>query len=868
MLTSLIIIFLPLILLASFSAYPEINRIYLLTFTHLDIGFNWPRDEVGIGYKHCIDRAIELCQRFSDLKWTIETSWQLEEWLKRTKDPEKIEKLKELVQQGRIFLCAAPATMHSGVLSAEEACRLFYPTYKLCRELGIDMPKVAMQNDVPGYTIAYPQIMKESGIPYFLTGINAFIGKGADISYGDIPFWWEGDGGAKVLAWVSPSYVEAMDWGLSHFDAGKLSEQEDKVKGQLEKLVSEGYSHEVVIVLSSILDNLDSASASAVLHCARHWNSQGKKPEVILANPEEFFSHLEKTKKPEDFPTLRGDWAGLWEVVRASLGFGNILSRWAKEYLPVAETLASIFQLKYGDPYPWEDLEKGWRALWEYDEHTAGGGVALDYGATREQVKQGEWESLFTAERAYASASNILDFALRRMPVSPQRPLIFNPLPWNREEIVLLQLPKELRGNRLKIQDAQTKENLPYDALDEENILIKVKLPSFGYKYLDVEKVEGSLPLLESVGESKIENEFYRVEVDPRGQITSIYDKSAERELIGKEGLYLFNELLRGKTSETFVGTVKRASPEEFEGNVKCEKGRLLERIIIERENSPLSQTELRLFKGIKRVEIANTIDLGKGQFARGDSLLLSFPLNIHREKMDVRVDGPLQARRVPEDYLPPKNISSLPANRWIEMREGESYGIIISARQSFLWLVGTPRWAVHQMERDPVFFSILMNDRVAEDLPYSFMRSPYPMPDKFTFEYAITTNANYDPVAQERFASEFCLPPLYNTRPLPGYPPLEAGEAESFLEVEPDNVRLLTVKRAEFGGENEFVIRLLEKAGKHTEATVRIPAKINSAWLCDLLERERPEKPLSLQPLKVHLEPHAIATIKVLVEP
>lgn len=856
------------ILLTSFFAYSQINQVYLITFTHLDIGFNWPRDEVGIGYKHCIDRAIELCERYPDFKWTIETSWQLEEWLKRTRDEKTITKLKELLKQGRIYLCAAPATFHSGVISAEEACRLFYPTYKLCRKLGIDMPKVAIQNDVPGYTIAYPQIMKESGIPYFLTGINAFIGKGADIPRKDIPFWWEGDGGAKVLTWVSPSYIEAIDWGLSHFDAGKLSEQEQKMRNQLEKISSEGYKHDAVIVLASILDNLDSAGASAVLTCAEHWNSQGKKPKIILANPEEFFSHMETSKKVEDFPTLKGDWSGLWEMVRASLGFGNILSRWAEEYLPVAETLASVFQFKYSTPYPWEDLEKGWRALWEYDEHTAGGGVAQDYGATKGQVKQGEWESLLTAERAYASASNILDFYLRIMPVSSQRPIIFNPLPWGREEVILLLLPTELRGGKLEIKDVPTGESLIYDALDNEHIVVKTRLPSFGYKYLAIKKLEEPFTLLERKDELWIENEFFRVEVSQDGKINSILDKTTGRELIGKDIPYLFNELLWGKTNETYIGAVKRASPNELKGKVRCEKGALMERIIIELDNLPLSQTEIRLFKGIKRVELINTLDLKSGLFSEGYSFLLSFPLNIDKEKMEIRVDGPLQGRKVPDDYLPPKKISSLPANRWIEIREGNGYGIIISSRQAYLWLVGNPRWAPHEMDRNPALFAVLINAGKVEDLPYSFMRSPYPMPDKFLFEFAITTNEVYDPVFNEKFGSDFCLPPLYNFRPLPGYPAYTAEPAESFIEVKPDNVRLLTVKGAEFGGENEFVIRLLEKAGKPTVATIRIPRKIKDAWICDLLEREKGEKPLSFEPLQVSLEPHSIATIKVLVEP
>jgi hypothetical protein len=844
-------------------SYPQINRVYLITFTHLDIGFNWPRDEVGIGYKHCIDHAIELCEKFPDLKWTIETSWQLEEWLKRTKDEGKINKLRELTKQGRIYFCAAPATMHSAVLSPEEACRLFYPTYKLCQQLNLPFPKVAIQDDVPGYTIAYPLILKESGIPYFLTGINSFIGKGADIPLKDRPFLWVGDGGAKVLTWISPSYVEAMDWGLSHFDVGKLDEQEKKIRSQLDKLISDGYPHDSVIVLASILDNLDSAGAQQVLTCVRHWNSQGKKPEVIIANPEEFFSQIEKSKK-KDFPVYKGDWSGLWEVVRASLGYRNFLSRWAKEYLPVAETLSSLMEMKYGVPYPWDDLEKGWRALWEYDEHTAGGGVATDYGATLEQVKQGEWESLTTAERAYASASNIIDFILRTFPISQDRPIIFNPLPWEREDVIFFYLPERLKGQELEINDVKSGEVIQFEALDAENILLKLSLPSFGYKLVQINKGKGSLPLLKKQEERFIENEFYRVEVDSNGRIISLYDKEAKKELIEDKEGYIFNGLLRGRSNETYIGAVKKE-----EGNncrIFCEKGNLMQRIVIERANSPLSRTEIRLYKGLKRIEIENTLDLKEGEFG-GETFILSFPFKIERDKMQIRVDGPFQARKVPDDYLPPQNISSLPANRWIEIREGDGYGVVISARESFLWLAGTPRWAPHQLDKIPILFSVLLNIGEIHELRDSFLRSPYPMPDKFTFHYAITTNSHFDPVFQERFASEFCCPPLYCNRPLPGYPAHKLEDTNAFIKIEPENVRLLTIKRAENGKKNEFVIRLLEKAGKRTEATIKLPVKIREAQLCDLLEREKGIQPLSLNPLKLLLDPHSIATVKIIIE-
>ena len=74
---------------------------------------------------------------------------------------------------------AGYAGMDGSMMGAEEFCRSLYYAEKLRRDFGAQI-KTLMQNDIPGYSWAYPQVLAKSGVKYFITGVNHFIGAGAN----------------------------------------------------------------------------------------------------------------------------------------------------------------------------------------------------------------------------------------------------------------------------------------------------------------------------------------------------------------------------------------------------------------------------------------------------------------------------------------------------------------------------------------------------------------------------------------------------------------------------------------------------------------------------------------------------------------
>ncbi len=82
----------------------SIKRILVLPHSHLDIGFTLPPDQVARDYKDNIDAAMRLARENADFRWTIESSWMLGEWLRRTTDERQIEELGRLLREGRFAL--------------------------------------------------------------------------------------------------------------------------------------------------------------------------------------------------------------------------------------------------------------------------------------------------------------------------------------------------------------------------------------------------------------------------------------------------------------------------------------------------------------------------------------------------------------------------------------------------------------------------------------------------------------------------------------------------------------------------------------------------------------------------------------------
>ncbi|MBC7798662.1 MAG: hypothetical protein H7Z37_17470, partial [Pyrinomonadaceae bacterium] len=121
---------------ASQSKLPEssIKTVYIVPTSHYDFGFVEPPDLVRERAARHIDEVIRVAETNPNFRWTIESVWQINEWLKRQKSPTsvlpkdnaKIARLMKLIKSGQIALSTSWGSMHTDFMGAEELNRICY----------------------------------------------------------------------------------------------------------------------------------------------------------------------------------------------------------------------------------------------------------------------------------------------------------------------------------------------------------------------------------------------------------------------------------------------------------------------------------------------------------------------------------------------------------------------------------------------------------------------------------------------------------------------------------------------------------------------------------------------------------------------
>jgi hypothetical protein len=167
-----------------------------------------------------------MAESDKEFRWTIESVWQVNEWLKRQKpltsvlpkDNAKIARLMNLIKSGQVAISTSWGSMHTDFMGAEELNRLCYDFATLRRSYGIQS-KLALLDDVPGHPTSVPSVLAASGTRYLLTGANLFLQTATTLAPGQVPFYWESPDGGKVLTWVSQGkrggYVEGLQTSIS-----------------------------------------------------------------------------------------------------------------------------------------------------------------------------------------------------------------------------------------------------------------------------------------------------------------------------------------------------------------------------------------------------------------------------------------------------------------------------------------------------------------------------------------------------------------------------------------------------------------------------------------------------------------------------
>ena len=772
-----------------------IRQIWVVSHSHLDIGFTRPPDEVARDYKDNIDTAIRLAREHADFRWTIESAWMLEQWLARTEDQAQIDRLGELLRSGRIELGAAFANMHSGLMGPEESNRLIYLAERFRRRFGIEAA-VAFQNDVPGFTWAYPRVLAGSGVKFLVTGLNLFIGGGNSLGMARDPFYWTGPDGSRVLTWFAyDSYVEGYRWRLR--GGPEIAELEKTVPRRLAWLEHNGYKYDTYLLMASAGDNSDPMNAYRILERIRAWNRKHPELPMKMCTAGEFFRYL-IGKYGDQFQSAAGDSSGHWEIVKLRAPEVAAKMRQVSNELPGIEMAATAAALLRGTPFPRVDFAEAWHSLLVFHEHTADAGAGWPGYFSRQDTDWNNVAHYAAAMTGFSATEQLARKTLERIAGGAGRNtlLVYNGLSWQRGGIVHVgRVPAELREGTLEIVDLATHEPVAYEDVPgtkRQIVFMARNVPAIGYKLYSIRKGTAA----PGTGEFPID-----VATDTTGRISSIAEKSSQRELVDATSARSFGTLIGPRSGG---GTAE----------VKTYEGAVERRVEIARKDSPLPLTVITTYRGAGYADLRFDVDLAStGQYA----IALPSP-----KGQQMYVDGAGFVMRVPQDLLPGGGAARYTPVHFTHLQQTPDWGITIANRDSAFV---TP----------DLVFAVANEGRRAqtreEGVQQLFRTEPRGSPvQSFHFRMGAQGGKKWE---WERFGTELNAPLRAIFADSPSLPPWR-----SFIEINRPEVQVLAFKPAEFET-GWYVARLQEISGNPVSGVkLTLPFPVAESVRGTLVER------------------------------
>ncbi|MGI8555080.1 MAG: glycosyl hydrolase-related protein [Pyrinomonadaceae bacterium] len=830
-----------------------IKTVYITPTSHYDFGFVEPPDEVRARAARHIDEVLRVAESDPNFRWTIESVWQVNEWLKRQKKPTsvlpkdnaKIARLMKLIKSGQIALSTSWGSMHTDFMGAEELNRLCYDYEILHRTYGIES-QVALMDDVPGHPSSIPSVLAGSGTKYLTVGANIFIGTATTLAPGKVPFYWESPDGSKVLTWVSQSprggYTEAMtDFYLDPYSldpytnktpfemfnpemAGKKTDlqiMEIGVTELLNRYNKAGYKYDAVMAYYAH-DFVEPTNVLNLEKAVKLWNNKHQEIQLKIATPPEFLKYIE-TKYATEIPTYKGEWSGLWSESKTRSPHISALARDAHDHAPAAESLWSAISMTRKIPFPVGNYMSIYDLMFTYDEHSGAGNngwIQLnDRQPLEEQNRQYvEYMSKAKTETDFLLKQGIDILAQKsRYDVNvPQKSeniwnaLVYNGLSWTRSDVVKLKSPQEnLRIT--EIRDLAVNQKIKFDVDENGNaVFVANAVPSMGYKTYEITTAAGNpvSTLKTDTDKTEIKNDNFQIKLRADGSVQSIYDLKQKREIVNDKGELPFNDLLRVEGQDASK-VIYPLAPE-----ISVRRGEQMSQIVVRRMRSVYPLTVLTIYDDLDRVDLHNELDADKMPFIGGndnwnDSYYFAFPFNVSAKNLKVKRGGHKWFDTLPEDYLPGARRDAVTTQHLFGFTDGNS-SAMLAHRQSFHWVfpgyVATKITAKDAPKNFPAMFTgkfplpeatiysrAVRRSNQADTHDLGVINMPTVEPGllgKYIFDYAIDGDGKFDDVKAWQMGANFNLPLIGEY-----INTLPTSLSDGFFSVNQPNVQIVDIK-------------------------------------------------------------------------
>ena len=560
----------------------------------------------------------------------------------------------------------------------------------------------------------------------------------------------------------------------------------------------------------------DSGYARGAQHPAWPAVAVGNGPvHVVSAKADQMFKEITPVEEAA-LPRYTGE-LELTNHSAGSLTSQAYQKRWIRkeELLADAAEKSSIAAQWLGArTYPQERLNDAWMLAMAAHFHDLAAGTATprayEFAWNDDTIAMNQFAGVLKSATDGVSAA--LDTNGKGTPL-----IVFNQLNIPREDLVEASVSPEggkvPRSVRVMAPDGS---EVPAQ-MSQGKVMFAAKVPSVGYAVYDVEPGQDAGSVAASslrVTENELENEYYRVRLNADGDVASIFDKKANREMLRAPArLALSYDNPQQWPAWNMDWMQEQAAPKEYVGGPAkirvVENGTVRVAVEVSRETagSRFVQT-IRLAAGEagKRVEFSKAVDWA----TRARNLKAVFPLTASNEMATYNWD----IGTIERPTAQPKKFE-VPSHQWIDLTDasGEFGATILTDAKN-----GSDKPDDHTIR-----LTLIRTPGVAGGYPDQATQDL----GHHEFVYGFAGHAAGWRQAQTDWQGQQLNAPLLAFQaPKHGG---ALGKSFSMMKVSNPRIRVLGLKKAEDG--DEVIVRLVELDGKPQEnVRVNFAAPLTSA--------------------------------------
>ncbi len=502
--------------------------------THLDVAWLWTIENIKLKTARSWATALRLMERYPEFVW-IQSQPQLYKYIKETQ-PELWRQVQQRVAEGRWEADGGMwVEADCNVTGGESLVRQLLHGIRFFRdELGV-RNVVLWLPDVFGYAWALPQLIKKSGLRYFMTTKISWS------QFNHFPydtFRWRGLDGTEVLTHfiTTPSPGQPRDNWITTYNGMILPET---AKGNWEAYQQKEVSAETLASFG--FGDGGGGPTPEHLEMARRLDDLPGLPHVRIGRVDDFFRRLEERVWDDPhLPVWDGElYLEYHRGTYTSQAQQKRKNRKAEFLLHNAELYAAAAAALIGSHYPKEALREAWEIVLRNQFHDIIPGTSIP------EVYE---ESARDYARVFALGQEVLTSAQHRlaaaMDLAEDSLVVFNPTGIERSDYVEADLPDGF------VPAGEDGAPLPLQG----RLVYVPGVPANGWKAFPLRpaptpsnvvrrepggpdhETSAGAPL--TVTPRAIETPHLRIELNQRGQMTRLYDKAHAREVLaaGRRG--------------------------------------------------------------------------------------------------------------------------------------------------------------------------------------------------------------------------------------------------------------------------------------------------------------------------------------------